>query len=76
MEAYFFYSGPLSFIVQVLCFDKFAYSFYKVTESQMALTKALIYINVMKFCKDDIKIQNTEQTENQIKHRKSSFAKE
>ena len=42
----------------------------------MALTKALIYINVMKFCKDDIKIQNTEQTENQIKHRKSSFAKE
>ena len=30
----------------------------------------------MKFCKDDIKVQNDEQTKNQMKHRKSSFAKE
>ena len=30
----------------------------------------------MQFCKDGIKIQNTEWTENQMKHRKSSFAKE
>ena len=29
----------------------------------------------MKFCKDDIKIQNTESAENQMKHRKNSFAK-
>ena len=36
----------------------------------------MVYINVMKFCKDDIKIQNTEYTENQMKHRKSSSAKE
>ena len=30
----------------------------------------------MQFCKDDIKLQNAEQTENQMKHGKSSFAKE
>ena len=34
----FFHSEPLIFIIQVLCFYKFANSFYKVTESQMALT--------------------------------------
>ena len=30
----------------------------------------------MKFCKGDIQIQNTEQTENQMKCRKSSFTNE
>ena len=29
----------------------------------------------MQFCKDDIKLQNAEQTENQMKDEKSSFAK-
>ena len=35
----FVYSDLLTFIMQVLCFYKFANSFYKVrTESQVALT--------------------------------------
>ena len=30
----------------------------------------------MQFCKDDIKLQNAEQTENQMKHENSGLAKE
>ena len=51
----FFYSEPLIFIIQDSCFYKFTNSFYKATERQMAKT-----INVMQFCKDDIKLQNAE----------------
>ena len=56
-----FHSEALIFIKQVLCFGKFANSFYKVTESQMALTsltKQLFKIqNYSKF-----KIKNRQRT--------------
>ena len=56
----FFYSEPLIFIIQVLCFYKFANSFYKVAESQMALktlTKQLF--KKQKYSK--FKIQNRQR---------------
>ena len=57
---FFLNSKPLIFIMQGLCFYKFPNSFYKGrTESQMAL--AMIYINIMKPCQSDIKIQKIQR---------------
>ena len=51
LEACVFYSEPLIYMIQVLCFYKFTNSFYKVRiESQMS----------HQFTSNHIKIQNTE----------------